>query len=111
MRQLTSQLLPTDFVDRGGLLRRGADVHQLAPAGVGWVVVEGAAPPLSLPIAYRDNDIALYRVGGTTPAASGRALLIAAHVVWLGLLVGALAAMAVQRWRGLSTLLRRVPPR
>ena len=54
-------------------------------------MVEGAAPPLPLPIAYRDNDIALYRVGGTTPAASGRALLIAAHVVWLGMLIGALA--------------------
>ncbi|WP_205848806.1 hypothetical protein [Mycolicibacterium mucogenicum] len=93
------------------LLLRGADVHQLAAAGVGWVVVEGAAPPLSLPIAYRDNDIALYRVGGTTPAASGRALLIAAHVVWLGMLIGAPAAMAVQRWRGLSTPRRRVPPR
>jgi hypothetical protein len=95
------------------LLLRGADVHQLAAAGVGWVVVEGRegeAPPLSLPIAYRDKDIALYRVGGTTPAASGRALLIAAHAVWLGMLIGALAAMAVQRWRGLSTPRRRVPP-
>ena len=39
------------------------------------------------------------------------ALLIAAHVVWLGMLIGALAAMAVQRWRGLSTPRRRVPPR
>ncbi len=92
------------------LLLRGADVHQLAAAGVGWVVVEGAAPPLSLPIAYRDNDIALYRVGGTTPAASNRAVLIAAHVVWLGLLVGALAALVIQLWRDLSTPLRRVPP-
>ena len=92
------------------LLLRGADVHQLAAAGVGWVVVEGPAPALSLPIVYRDNDIALYRVGGTTPAASGRALLIAAHLVWLGMLIGGLAAMLIQRWRGLSTPLRRVPP-
>jgi hypothetical protein len=95
------------------LLLRGADVHQLAAAGVGWVVVEGgegAVPASSLPIAYRDNDIALYRVGGTTPAAAGRPLLIAAHVVWLSMLVGALAAMVIQRRRGLSTLRRRVPP-
>ncbi|MCX8560389.1 hypothetical protein OS122_05705 [Mycolicibacterium mucogenicum] len=92
------------------LLLRGADVHQLAAAGVGWVVVEGATPALSLPIAYRDNDITLYRVGGTTPAASGRALLIAAHLVWLGMLIGGLAAMVIQRRRGLSTLRRRVPP-
>jgi hypothetical protein len=91
------------------LLLRGADMHQLATAGVGWVVVEGSAPPLSLPIAYRDKDIALYRVGGVTPAASGRALLIAAHLVWLGMLVGALAAMVVQR-RGFNTPRRRVPP-
>lgn len=93
------------------MLLRGADVHQLTAAGVGWVVVEGPAPALSLPIAYRDNDIALYRAGGTAPAASGRALLIAAHVVWLGMLIGGLAAMLIQRWRGLSTPLRRVPPR
>ncbi|MUL76130.1 hypothetical protein FZI94_08690 [Mycobacterium sp. CBMA226] len=93
------------------LLLRGADVHQLAAAGVGWVVVEGPAPALSLPIAYRDNDIALYRVGGTTPAASARGLLIAAHLVWLGMLIGALAAMAIQRGRSLSTHRRREPPR
>lgn len=92
------------------LLLRGADVHQLAAAGVGWVVVEGAAPPLSLPVVYRDNEITLYRVGGTTPEASGRALLIAAHVVWLGMLIGALTAMVIQRWRGLSTPRRREPP-
>ena len=92
------------------LLLRGADVHQLAAAGVGWVVAEGAAPALSLPIAYRDNDITLYRVGGSTPAASGRPLLIAAHLVWLGMLIGGLAAMGIARWRGLSTPLRREPP-
>jgi hypothetical protein len=75
------------------LLLRGADVHQLAAAGVGWVVVEGPAPALSLPISYRDNDIALYRVGGSAPAAAHRGLLITAHVVWLGLLIGGLAGM------------------
>ncbi|MCT7368249.1 hypothetical protein A7R75_04485 [Mycolicibacterium llatzerense] len=95
------------------LLLRGADVHQLAAAGVGWVVVEGRegeVPASSLPIAYRDNDITLYQVGGSTPAASGRPLLIAAHLVWLGMLIGGLAAMGIARWRGLSTPLRREPP-
>ncbi|MDR3663241.1 MAG: hypothetical protein P4L86_23130 [Mycobacterium sp.] len=82
------------------LLLRGAEVHQLAAAGVGWVVVEGPAPALSLPLAYRDDDIALYRVGGSAPAASGRTLLIAAHLVWLGLLVGGLAGMVIQRRQG-----------
>ncbi|OKH84946.1 membrane protein [Mycobacterium sp. ST-F2] len=88
------------------LLLRGADVHQLAAAGVGWVVVEGPAPALSLPIAYRDNEIALYRVGGTAPAASGRPLLIAAHLVWLAMLIGGLAAMGIGRWRGTAPLRR-----
>lgn len=80
------------------LLLRGADTAQLAAAGVGWVVVEGRAPALDLPITYRDNDIALYRVGGTTSGSAHRVLLIAAHLVWLGLLVGSLAMMS---WRAI----------
>ncbi|MDH6243385.1 multisubunit Na+/H+ antiporter MnhE subunit [Mycobacterium sp. OTB74] len=82
-----------------GLLLRGASAAQLASAGVGWVVVEGDAPELSLPITYRDKDIALYRVGGSTPGASGRGLLIAAHLVWLGMLVAGLVGMATARVR------------
>lgn len=88
------------------LLLRGADAHQLAAAGVGWVVVEGTAPTLPLPITYRDNDIALYRIGGTTPAASGRGLLIAAHLVWLGMVIGGLGAMA---WRRRGARLSQSP--
>ncbi|MGB8405281.1 MAG: hypothetical protein WCE30_14565, partial [Mycobacterium sp.] len=79
------------------MLIRGADAAQLARAGVGWVVVEGHAPALQLPNVYRDKDIALYRVGGSAPAAAGRGLLIAAHLVWLGLLVGGLAGMTWAR--------------
>lgn len=82
-----------------GLLLRGASAAQLAAAGVGWVVIEGDAPALSLPVAYRDSDIALYRVGGTATPAPHRPLLIAAHLVWLGLLVGSLVAMALARLR------------
>ena len=71
------------------LLVTGADRETLARAGVGWVVVEsgGETPPLALPVAYRDEDLTVYRVGGDYPAASHRPVLIAAHLVWLAMLV------------------------
>lgn len=80
------------------LLLDGASRHALADAGIGWVVVESGSGALDLPVAYRDADITLYDVGGSAPAASGRALLIAAHLVWLGLLVGA-ALASLAGWR------------
>ena len=52
------------------LLLTGADRDQLAAAGVGWVVVESgehralAALRYALPVAYHDEDLTLYRVGG-----------------------------------------------
>ena len=67
----------------------------LADAGVGWVVVEsgkGSIPlaPLRLPVAYRDEALTLYRVGGDHSAAEHRGELIAVHLVWLATLgVGA----------------------
>lgn len=69
------------------LLLGGASRDRLADAGVGWVVTETGSAALDLPVAYRDRDLTLYRVGGDTPAASGRALLIATHLVWLGTLI------------------------
>jgi hypothetical protein len=75
------------------LLVAGADRDKLAAAGVGWVIVENAwntgwsAPALALPIAYHDDDLTLYRVGGDHPAASGRAVMLAVHWVWLGTLM------------------------
>jgi hypothetical protein len=75
------------------LLLTGADRDKLAAAGVGWVVVEsqwptGYSPPaLQLPVAYHDKDLTLYRVGGDHPAAAGRGIVLAAHWVWLGLLI------------------------
>ena len=75
------------------LLLTGADRDKLAAAGVGWVVVEsdwtaGYSPPaLPLPVAYHDEDLTLYRVGGDHPAAAGRGIVLAAHWVWLGLLL------------------------
>ena len=77
------------------MLLSGADRDQLAAAGVGWVVVESgdAADALALPIAYHDDDITLYRVGGDHPQAPGRGIVLAAHLAWLAMLVGGLAGL------------------
>jgi hypothetical protein len=82
------------------MLLAGGRPEALAAAGVGWVVVEsGSAGAMGdaqqtlqqLPVAYRDADLTLYRVGGVSQAAAQgkRALVIAAHLVWLLLLTGA----------------------
>lgn len=83
------------------LLRSGADRRTMADAGVGWLVVEtnGVPAELDLPVAYRDGDIALYRIGGDHPASPHRGVLIAAHLVWLGVLAGGAIGMAVSFWR------------
>ncbi len=80
------------------MLRQGVDRGRLANAGVGWVIVEsgGEATTLDLPVAYRDDDLTLYRVGGDHPAASGRGIVMAAHFAWLALLLG---AAGVTLWR------------
>lgn len=79
------------------LLLDRAPRDRLAEAGVGWVVAEPGSPAQDLPVVYRDSELTLYRVGGSAPKASGRGLLIAAHLVWLGTLVwaGAVAASAL----------------
>jgi hypothetical protein len=84
------------------LLLTGAERDKLAAAGVGWVVVEsdwatGYSPPtLPLPVAYRDEDLTLYRVGGDHPAAAGRGIVLAAHWVWLAaLMLGGLLALGL----------------
>jgi hypothetical protein len=80
------------------MLLEGADAHELVEAGVGWVVLEGssageigsAAITLApLPVLYQDSELTLYRVGGDAPGASSgqRAAVLAAHGVWLALLV------------------------
>jgi hypothetical protein len=84
-------------------LLAGADAGELADAGVGWVVVEGSvvaeeSPSLSaLQVAYRDDDLTLYRVGGDHPAAPHRALLICAHLVWLATLAAGALGLALAR--------------
>jgi hypothetical protein len=86
------------------LLLAGSDPAALARAGVGWVVVESgargdtgaAARTLAqLPVAYRDHDLTLYRVGSDTPGAptGQRRASVIAHLVWLVMLaVGAAGA-------------------
>ncbi|WP_454793260.1 hypothetical protein [Mycolicibacterium lutetiense] len=70
-----------------GLVLSGATDQQLAEAGVGWVVRES------------DRALAVQYVGGSTPAASHRGVMIAAHLVWLLVLVGGAIGMAVSLWR------------
>jgi hypothetical protein len=85
------------------MLTSGADAGELAAAGVGWVVVEGAAADLRLPVAYRDEDITVYTVGGDTPSSPHRALMLAAHAVWLAQLAAGLVGMMFLRWRSRQT--------
>ena len=86
-------------VDR--LLATGGDRDALARAGVGWVVVDsgGNTPALALPVAYRDGDLAVYRVGGDHPVASHRGLMLVTHIVWLGMLAAGLVGVQVGRAR------------
>ena len=83
------------------LVLSGAGVEELARAGVGWVVVEnGPAPiPLALPVAFADDDLVVYRIGGDRPTASHRGVMIAAHLVWLATLVAGAIGMATSPWR------------
>jgi hypothetical protein len=89
------------------VLLDGGDAAGLADAGVGWVVVEtgsagetgSAAITLDrLPVLYQDSELTLYRVGGDAEGAGSgqRAAVLAAHVVWLGVLLLGAAGMAVR---------------
>ncbi|OIN80054.1 hypothetical protein [Mycobacterium malmoense] len=93
------------------LLLGGPDPSALAPAGVGWLVVEsdsagdmGAASRTldALTPVYRDDELALYRIGGDTGGVSSarRTATVVAHLAWLAMLiVGAVACV----WRRLAT--------
>ncbi len=87
------------------MLLAGGSPKALADAGVGWVVVEtGSAGTVGdarqtlqrLSVAYHDDELTLYRVGGARPAAAQgkRAAVVAAHLVWLTLLAATGAALA-----------------
>ncbi len=86
------------------LLLTGADREKLADAGVGWVVVESGdrTTSLALPVAYHDAHLTVYRVGGDHPPASGRGLVLAAHLVWLAVLVAGAAGLLARRVHGCS---------
>lgn len=88
------------------ILVESADRQLLTDAGVGWVVVESSGPttPLPLPVAYSDEDLTLYRVGGSTAQAEGRAVVVAAHLAWLAMLLAGAGA-------GMARRLSKVPPR
>jgi hypothetical protein len=92
------------------LLLAGPDPAALAPAGVGWVVVEadsagdmGAAARTldALTPVYRDDEFALYRIGGNTAGASParRTATVIAHLAWLAMLIGGAVGAVVSGWR------------
>jgi hypothetical protein len=98
------------------LLLSGADVSELSAAGVGWVVVEtgtGSIPlaPLHLPVAYRDDQLTLYRIGGDHPAAAQRGVMSAVHLLWLGLLTAGGVGTLVGAIRSRRTRVHRATPR
>ena len=80
------------------MLLAGPDPAALAPAGVAWLVVEAdtagdigaAARTLGvLTPVYRDNEFALYRIGGQAAGAPAvhRRVTVVAHLAWLALLI------------------------
>jgi hypothetical protein len=80
------------------LLLAGPDPAALAPAGVGWLVVEadsagdmGAAARTldAMAPVYRDGEFALYRIGGDTAGISRgrRTATVIAHLAWLAMLI------------------------
>ena len=92
------------------LLLTGPDPSALAPAGIAWLVVEagtagdmGAAARTlgALTPVYGDHELALYRIGGDSPAVpSGRRLAtLLAHLAWLVLLAVGAGGMAAGRLR------------
>lgn len=88
------------------LLLAGADPGALSRAGVTWLVVETGTPGemgaaartlQTLPVAYRDADLTLYRPGGrTAPVSADRRLAaVIAHLTWLVMLAVGALGMAV----------------
>ncbi|WP_144206269.1 hypothetical protein [Mycobacterium tilburgii] len=96
------------------LLLSGRDPAALAPAGVGWLVVEtdtagdlGSAARMlgTLTPVYRDQHIALYRIGGQgagVPVCRRQAVLIA-HLAWLAILIGGAGGVLVGAMRRRGT--------
>ncbi|MBI3690910.1 MAG: hypothetical protein HY239_09740, partial [Mycolicibacterium aromaticivorans] len=98
------------------MLLAGGSTEALADAGVGWVVVESGSAGTTgnaqrtlaqLPVVYRDSELSLYRVGGTSVGArpGARVAVFAAHLVWLLTLgtAGAVALFSAARRRRSSS--------
>ncbi|WP_055404534.1 MULTISPECIES: hypothetical protein [unclassified Mycobacterium] len=92
------------------LLLAGPDPAALAPAGVAWLVVESdsagdmgasARTLAALTPVYRDDGLALYRIGGeaATVSAGARTATLVAHLAWLAALLAGGAGAAVGAWR------------
>jgi hypothetical protein len=96
------------------LLLAGPDPSALAPAGLGWLVVEsdsagdmGSATRTlaAMTPVYGDNELALYRIGGQTAGAGpdSRQATTLAHLAWLTMLiVGAVGAVLTRVHRRVS---------
>lgn len=100
------------------LLLTGPDPSALAAAGVGWLVVESGSPGDmgaaartlgALAPVHRDDEIALYRVGGQSAGVptDRRAVTMIAHLAWLALLIVGGAGAGIGVWRRRS---RSAPP-
>nr|WP_051465223.1 hypothetical protein [Mycobacterium genavense] len=92
------------------LLLSGPAPSALAPAGVGWLVVESdsagdmgsAARTLdALTPVFRDQELTLYRVGGDAAGVSPgrRHVTLIAHLAWLGLLILGGGGALISAWR------------
>lgn len=92
------------------LLETGAGPAELSRAGVGWLVVQRGTPGTmgeagrtlqQLSPAYADGDIAVYRIGGVSPAApqSKRVASILAHLLWAAMIIAGGAALIAGRLR------------
>jgi hypothetical protein len=85
-------------------LLAGTDPRTL---GASWLVVERGTPGTmgaaeqalaALTPAYTDDDIALYRLSGPekTAALGNRSLVLIAHLLWAGMLIGSAVLLAAQ---------------
>lgn len=97
------------------LLLSGPAPSALAPAGVGWLVVESdsagdmgsAARTLdALTPVFSDQELTLYRIGGDAPGVSSgrRQVTLIAHLAWLGLLILGGGGALASAWRRESPL-------
>ncbi|MFI6173466.1 hypothetical protein ACIBCN_42275 [Nocardia sp. NPDC051052] len=104
------------------LLLHGGSAQQLADLGVGWVLLERGTPgPLGesktalaqLEPMFSDADLTLYRVPGTIQqheaSSTDRTFAIAAHALWVALLIGGPLIATVTRRKRCPAAIRADP--